>query len=334
MPRVAREPDGGILRNGRCGGHRPCALGHLKPYGNSGRVTKTHADSSGTRQSREGSESADAPSQYVAMNLGPLFGFDGMRERARRRKNGLAALYQLRDDERHVYVVHYSCESFYDRRGGPAPKATSIAVRQWSSGSTESFSVHQCAEELGIAPGEITARYDEIERGLLSNFYECVRSKDGATWVHWNMRDINYGFPALAHRARILCVEPMRIDDSKKIDLARLLVDLHGVGYAPHPRMASLTAINKITNKDCLTGQEESDAFEAGEYVKMHLSTLRKVDVMAEILGRAVDGSLITKSTRTERYGSILGVVVGFVTEHWIVSVIGFIGTIWGIVAC
>ena len=267
------------------------------------------------------------------MNLGPLFGLDGMRERARRRKNGLAALHQLRDDERHVYVVHYSCESFYDREGGPAPKATSIAVRQWSSGSTESFSVHQCAEELGIAPADITARYDEIERRLLSSFYECVRSKDGATWVHWNMRDINYGFPALAHRARILGVEPAHIDDSKKVDLARLLVDLHGVGYAPHPRMASLTAINKITNKDGLTGQEEADAFEAGQYVKMHLSTLRKVDVMAGILGRAVDGSLITKSTLTERYGSHLGVAVGFVTEHWIVSVLGFIATIAGIVA-
>lgn len=267
------------------------------------------------------------------MRIGPLFGLDGMRERARRRKNGLAALHQLRDEEHHVYVVHYSCESFYDREGGPAPKATSIAVRQWSSGSTESFSVHQCAEELGISPGEITARYDEIERSLLSSFYECVKSKDGATWVHWNMRDINYGFPALAHRARIIGVEPVRIDDSKKVDLARLLVDLHGISYAPHPRLASLTKINKITDRDMLTGDEEAKAFEAGQFVKMHMSTLRKADVMAGILGRAVDGSLITKATMTERYGSLLGVVVGFVTEHWIVAVLGFIATIAGIVS-
>ncbi len=34
-------------------------------------------------------------------------------------------------------------------------------------------------------------------------------------WVHWNMRDINYGFPGLEHRFRILGGEPYVLDDSK-----------------------------------------------------------------------------------------------------------------------
>lgn len=39
------------------------------------------------------------------MKLRPLLGVEGMRKRVRRRKNGPAALRQMRDDERHVYAT-------------------------------------------------------------------------------------------------------------------------------------------------------------------------------------------------------------------------------------
>ena len=48
------------------------------------------------------------------------------------------------------------------------------------------------------------------------------------------------------------------------------------------------------------------------------------------VLSSQIEG---TQATLTERYGSALGVVVGFVTEHWIVSVFSFIGTIGGLAA-
>lgn len=48
------------------------------------------------------------------------------------------------------YVIHYSCESFYDIKDGRSPRITSIAIRQLSSGQTTSFSIHKIAEIKGV----------------------------------------------------------------------------------------------------------------------------------------------------------------------------------------
>jgi hypothetical protein len=70
----------------------------------------------------------------------------------------------------------------------------------------------------------------------------------GMKYLHWNMRDINYGFAALEHRYRVLGGGPIVIEDDKKIDLARLLIDVYGVGYAGHPRLVQLLAMNHISH--------------------------------------------------------------------------------------
>ena len=71
--------------------------------------------------------------------------------------------------------------------------------------------------------------------------------------------------------------------------LARLLIDIYGVGYAGHPRLEKLLEINKIKPRDFMTGSQEADAFEQQNFVGLHQSTLRKVDIIANILSRAQD---------------------------------------------
>ena len=127
---------------------------------------------------------------------------------------------------------------------------------------------------------------------MLGEFYQFAEKHDRYSWLHWNMRDINYGFPSLEHRARVLGIEPFLIPEDKRVDLSRVLVDLFGVRYMGHPRLTKLIERNKITHRDFLDGQEEADAFEAKKYVKLHQSTLRKVDVFANILERTLDGIL------------------------------------------
>ena len=99
------------------------------------------------------------------------------------------------------------------------------------------------------------------------------------------MRDINYGFPAIAHRFRVLKGEPVEIPESQLIDMARLLIDMYGVQYIGHPRLQKIMLKNHISDINFLTGAEEAEAFEKKEFVKLHQSTLRKVDVMANLWG-------------------------------------------------
>lgn len=232
-------------------------------------------------------------------------------------------------------VIHYSCDSFYNIKDGRTPRVTSIAVRQFSSGQTTSFSIHKSAELGGVEQADIAAKYDELEKNMLSEFFAFVNTKQDHTFFHWNMRDINYGFQAIEHRFKVLKGKPVTIYDDKKLDLARELVALFGVKYAPHGdtgRLHSLMDMNHITAKDVLNGPGEAEAFEKQKFVKLHQSTLRKVDVIANLLDRTLDGSLKTKASWREIHGIHPSALLELITDHWIYSLLSVMALIASLV--
>jgi hypothetical protein len=195
----------------------------------------------------------------------------------------------LRSDK--TLVIHYSCESFYDWKRKSSPRVTSVAIRHLDSGQTNSFSIHQVAERNSELD-EIDSDYDDLERQMLQKFYDFVGQHKEYRWLHWNMRDVNFGFAALEHRFRVLGGTPTVIADSQKFDLPRILVDIYGVGYTAHPRLETLLEKNRIVPLNFMTGAQEAAAFEEGNYVGLHQSTLRKVDMIANVAGRARERNL------------------------------------------
>lgn len=243
-------------------------------------------------------------------------------QRLKRRKATTRHMEALLDHAPTTLVVHYSCESFYDRTDGKTPRVTSIAVRNLASGQTDSFSIHHIAEQQHIPFGEIHEHYDALERQMLDQYFEFVTSHQHFSWVHWNMRDVNYGFAAIEHRYRSLGGNPVLIPEDRKFDLARALVDLYGVGYIGHPRLENLIDKNKITKRDFLSGKEEAAAFDKKEYVKLHQSTLRKVDILANLFERTSNDSLLTTATWSEKYGFSPRVLGELIKDHPIISVL------------
>jgi DNA mismatch repair ATPase MutS len=245
------------------------------------------------------------------------------------------ALNVLDDDvfnnKKHCLLIHYSCESFYDRPDGSSPRITSIAVRNFSSGQTKSFSIHQFAEIKRISPSDININYDACEKEMLESFYSFVNKNINSTWIHWNMRDSNYGFEAIAHRYRVLGGDPIQIESVNLVDLASLLIDIYTTKYVEHPRLAKLIEMNKITAINFLNGASEAKAFDDGEYVKLHQSTLRKVDIFSNILGKIEDGSLRVNSDCFNLYKLYPQIWVEKIQTHWgyalfsiIASIVGF----------
>jgi hypothetical protein len=250
-----------------------------------------------------------------------------------KRRNAVKSLEKLMTDPEHVIVIHYSCESFYDRPDGSSPRITSIAAANLHSRQTNSFSIHQIGERKGYPLIEIKAHYPELERIMLDEFYDYVRAHSGYTWLHWNMRNIQYGFQALAHRYRVLGGQPADIDDSKLEDLASLMCDMYGAKYMSHPRLQNLVEKNRISAKDFLVGADEATAFEKGEYVKLHLSTLRKVDVFATIAQRADENTLKTNATWVDIYGSYPWAIAEWLSGHWLPRILIFVFAFIGVVA-
>jgi len=255
--------------------------------------------------------------------------------RIRKRKDTRKEISELSSKADQVLLIHYSCESFYDIKDGRTPRVTSIAVRNLKSAQTESFSIHKIAERNRVAISDIPKQYDHLEKEMLSDFFEYLKYRQTFHFVHWNMRDGNYGFSAIEHRFQVLGGMPYQIADDKKFDLARGLVSLFGrqyVGHGTSGRFHELLKTNKMTDKGALTGKEEADAFDAGEYIKLHQSTLRKVDCLSNIFERIDDGSIVTNATWSDKYGMHPKILVEYVKDHWIWSVIVMIAIISGLV--
>jgi len=235
----------------------------------------------------------------------------------RKRSVAKKKIIELVDHSDQVIVIHYSCESFYERPDGSSPRVTSIAVRHLETGQTISFSIHQVAERHKYNVDELDRHYNELEKMMLGEFYKYVKTHQNFRWVHWNMRDVNYGFAAIAHRYRVLGSNPTEIDESKLFDLAQLLIDLFGAKYINHPRLISLVNKNKITKQNFLEGKEEAEAFKNKQYVKLHQSTLRKVDIIVNILQQANSGMLVTNATWKDLYGPYPQSIWEFIQEKW-----------------
>ena len=258
-----------------------------------------------------------------------------MSQTTRRIKNRRVAkkkLSELMDQPEYTVVIHYSCESFYDRPDGSSPRITSIAVYNLGSCQTNSFSIHQKAEIKKYSSNDIEKHYEELEKIMLNDFYDFVKIHEKYNWIHWNMRDINYGFQAIAHRYKVLGGNPREIDDSNRVDLSRLLTDIYGDNYISHPRLQKLMEKNDITHRDFLAGAEEADAFKNKDYVKLHQSTLRKVNLIAKIAERAENGSLKTNARWKDIYGGYPEAIGEFLKENWLISLLSFISAILGIV--
>ena len=254
-------------------------------------------------------------------------------ERLKRRKRASKKLEELYNRDENILVIHYSCEGFYDRPDGKTPRITSIAVRNFISGQTESFSIHKIAEQQNIAFDQISTNFDELESEMLKEFFDFVAARGGYYWVHWNMRDINYGFVAIEHRYKILGGSPIRIEESKKFDLSRALVAIFGPSYIGHPRLETLVKKNNVTAIDCLSGQAEAEAFENGDYVRLHQSTLRKVAIIADIMGCAVDRTLKTDASWFDTNGIRPRIIGEIIKEHWITSIVGLLASLIGIIS-
>ena len=187
---------------------------------------------------------------------------------------------EIDSNPQNYLIIHYSCESFYDIKDGHTPRITSIAVYNYENAQTDSFSIHKAAEKAHIDPKNIENNYDKLEKLMLEDFFDYVKEHKSYFWIHWNMRDMNYGFKAIEHRFSVLGGTPFRIPDDKKIDLARLLIKCYGVGYIGHPRMEKILEKNGIEAKDYLSGQQEAEAFANQEYVKLSEYHLIKALVM------------------------------------------------------
>lgn len=224
----------------------------------------------------------------------------------KRRRQSWDAIDRILANSGNALLIHYSCESFA-KTGGSSPRITSIVVRKLVSAQTVSFSIHKMAEINGLPIAKIGEHCDQLELKMLDEFYQYVEANRNSNWIHWNMRDENYGFEAIKRRYQVLQGKHLQeINESKLFDLSRLLGGIYGWDYIGHHRLESLVRKNNMTDTGFLTGKQEADAWDNRQFLDLHRSTLRKVDLFADIVGRIQNRSLKTDAGKWSLYTDYL----------------------------
>lgn len=227
------------------------------------------------------------------------------------------------------YIVHYSSQGLYDDRvGGLSPRITSIVVMHYETKQTMSFALHAVAEYLHISKEELDSNIDKIEKEILERFYEFVRDRREKYWVHWNMKNITYGFEHLALRYHKLSgAEPPHIPVEVRLDLNDVLKERHGSDFVERPRMKNLMLLQGPLDGRFLEGAQEADCFAKQEFIRMHNSTISKVEFFRHVIDMSIKGKLRTAGrgiaqridrlleSRSSRvcafFGTLLGILVG-----------------------
>lgn len=221
------------------------------------------------------------------------------------RQDSLKQLNYIDKNKKDYLIIHYACGNFYEENG-LSSTIVCIAVRKLNDGQTTMFTINQIAEIKQIPFDKIDENYKILEKELLSRFFQFVKNNEDKIWIHWNMRDHNYGFKAIEHRYEALKGKPTKINDNNKIDLAWMFIKLFGKNYLPKPKMKNLMEFNNIDQRDFLSGEEEAIAIKKSEYLKINMSTSTKVDLFNHFIDLAIDNNLKTNTSTFELNGTDL----------------------------
>jgi hypothetical protein len=242
-------------------------------------------------------------------------------KRLEERAEGIETLNKIYSAKDKSLIIHYSCESFVTNHG-KTPRVTSICVRFLESAQTISFSIHLQAQFEKMDFNNLSdPDYDKLEKKVLNDFYEFAENHKKYNWIHWNMRNSNFGFEAISNRYKILDGKPFIIDEDRRYDFPRILSKIYTHKYEedfPDGRLLNLANRNSIDTRDALKGKDEALAFDNKQYLELHKSTLRKLDIIDYIIDRTYKNELIVVSKRKDIYGYTIPGIIEIVKNNWI----------------
>ena len=145
--------------------------------------------------------------------------------RSNQRKRALEQLSFIQNNRSNTYFIHYACTSF---ESSYIPRIISISIRRLVDGQTHTFSIAQVMDTLKISLEDYEEKQDLIEKTILVDYNRFLKKVSTANFIHWNMRDAQYGFNALENKSKSYKIKPTIINDKFKFDFARILTLAYG----------------------------------------------------------------------------------------------------------
>ncbi len=183
-----------------------------------------------------------------------------------------------------VWTVHYACENFNLLKDRPA-EISCVAFAEVTTGEVRAFAQADIGEPS--------------EEFVLQAFFKHLQETQQSLIVHWNMNNADFGFQAMESRWRFTqktSVAPYAVPRTRLVDLDDLVGEIYGKGYADHPRLTSIAALNEYQSPNMLSGKDEAERLSTKSFNEIRRSVSEKAKLIAFILKRVIAGTLETKN--------------------------------------
>lgn len=240
--------------------------------------------------------------------------------------------------------IHYARQNCFEDAYEKGPRVISIVTMNAESGQTMVFSLRKISDAYGCNFFEINeSEKDEIEKEMLQSFFEYVNRNTQKKWLHWNMKNNNFGFAAIEERFKNLGGQPIHFEENLLINISLLLKKKYGTYFAKDAfwngkimgKMYDIFCLNGISDTNILNGEQEIKEYILKNITSIEQSVLGKIKAFQAIVEKASDNDLKTRGKiRKDVYGISIGGIFQYIQDNavlaWCFSIIG--GIIGGIV--
>lgn len=249
----------------------------------------------------------------------------------RDRSIAIRNLKKLTEDPSKVLFIHYSQSKTFDddEYGAISPVITSIVIKSLDEQIDMQFAIHLEADKAEIPKDQIQDSYRELEMRILKSYNEFVRRASNCLWVHWDMKNIHFGFEAIKHRfEKIGLPNYAEVSSSQKLNLRVLLEGMYGDNFVNGPdQMKSLLLCNSqnVNDPRFLDKDVESLEFEKMNFDLVIQSVDTKVDFLRRATKKLSNKKLIVLNKN--EYAIFVDVV-----NHPVITFIGWTATVAGLI--
>lgn len=247
------------------------------------------------------------------------------------RKLAVSNLKKLTEDSSKVLFIHYSKSNTFDddEYGNISPIITSIVIKSLDGQIDKQFAIHFEADKADIPIDDIQNSYRELELRILNAFNAFVKRHIDCNWIHWDMKNIHFGFEAIKHRYEKIfgdLSDYAEIPGNNKKNLRDIIEGMYGEKFVDGPdTLRSLMKCNSgnVDNNTYLSPTTESTEFENKNFVGVIKSVDLKVEFIKKATGKLMQKKLIV--INKNNYAAFADMVDHpvFTFIGWIVGLIG-----------
>lgn len=251
------------------------------------------------------------------------------------RKVAVTNLKKVTEDSSKILFIHYSESNTYDDDyGNISPIITTIVIKSLDGQIDKQFAIHLEADKADISKDQIQDSYRELELRILKLYNDFVKRHLDCFWIHWDMKNIHFGFEAIKHRYEKIFEnldEYCEVPNHHKRNLAALIEGMYGEDFVlgnDKLKTLMLCNSNNILDTRYLTRAEESLQFESKHFDTIIRSVDCKVDFIKKATIKLRDRKLMVSNKN--HYALFIDVINHpyFTFSGWIIGLIGLILTI------